>query len=774
MARNAGGVPLERMAVAYAGPAPYPRLVRELLAQAGIPHNGTGARPLSATVAGRTLLGAFELADGDWARDAVVSWLANAPILDDGRPVPASEWDLVSRRAGVQGGLEGWSRHLATFSAQLRQRLADGPVDDEEPPGQAARWRRQLERGRQLGSFVASLAARFGDARRTWADWEQWADAFLLAYLGGPGSQGEWPPDEVEALTAVRESLRQLTVLDRLGPAVDPATFRAAVSTELEAAAPQTTRFGRGVLVGRVAEMVGLDLDVVFVLGMNDGAFPAPAPEDALLPDAERSAAGPEVPLRTVRADDAERDYAAALLSAPERVLSFARGAQFHGRELRPSRWLLDTLGHLTSAPARLYSGDLATIPAGPRYRVLPSFTATVRAGGEPSSLADRDLRSLLVWREATGSLAGHYLLGLDRVLGAGVRARRQRASGEFTRFAGNISGEGLDLSVAEDQQSATGLETYAACPRRYFFGRVLRVQVTERPEEVLRISPRDRGLVVHEVLEHFVADQTARPRAERIHPGTPWGPAGHRRLDEAAQATFARFEQAGLVGRPLLWGFDRTRILRDLHRFVEEDDRYRAQAGVVPEEVEFTFGRQGTPPVHVGLSSGRSVRFGGRVDRVDRADDGSLVVIDYKTGSRYGMDVLADDPVAGGTKLQLALYGLAARDRHGDVAVRTQYWFVSDKGGFESVGYPLDHRVLARFGQALEVVVDGIEAGAFPAHPGESSNAEYANCRFCDFKAACPGDRGRAWERIRRAPALARYAALAEPLAEPLAEAGP
>jgi len=138
-------------------------------------------------------------------------------------------------------------------------------------------------------------------------------------------------------------------------------------------------------------------------------------------------------------------------------------------------------------------------------------------------------------------------------------------------------------------------------------------------------------------------------------------------------------------------------------------------------------------------------------------------VVVDYKTGSRYGMDDLKVDPVARGTKLQLVVYGLAARRRHGEVPVQSLYWFVSDRGGFEQVGYPLDPELMTRFGEALEVVADGIDSGAFPAHPGRYANGEYANCRFCDFKAVCPGDRGRAWVRIRNAPALARYVALAE-----------
>ena len=53
-----------------------------------------------------------------------------------------------------------------------------------------------------------------------------------------------------------------------------------------------------------------------------------------------------------------------------------------------------------------------------------------------------------------------------------------------------------------------------------------------------------------------------------------------------------------------------------------------------------------------------------GRIDRVDVGADGTIHVVDYKTGCYYQgyKDLLGDDPVGGGTKLQLPIYGLAGR----------------------------------------------------------------------------------------------------------------
>jgi RecB family exonuclease len=766
MGYNAEGVALERMALAYAG-APYPRLVSETLEQAGIPFNGAGTRSLSSTVAGRTLLGAFELADGGWARDAVLAWMAAAPIRDAGREIPTTVWDLISREAGVISGLDGWVTHLESYAISQRTRLSNPErfESDESADRHRERCRTNIEDSENLLAFVERLAGRFARTPESWSGWADWAADLLEDSLGGPTRIAAWPLQEAEALTAVREILQHLSVLDRIHRAPDAVTFRSALAVELEAPAPQTTRFGRGLLVGRVAEVIGLDLDVVFVLGMSDGAFPAPAREDPTLPDHERAAAGADLRLRAGRPADCQRDYLGALASAPRRILSYARADQNHGRAQRPSRWLLDTLGALTGS-RRLYSGDLETLAETPVYRVLPSFSATVGAPGEPASVADRDLRSLLLFRSDTGTLEGHYLLATEPVLSSALRTRRERRGARFSRFDGHIDPALVNIPspATGADQSPTGLEAYAQCPRRYFFGRLLRIRERPKPEAIVRISPLDRGSLVHAVLERFVALQTERPAAERIAPYTPWSGVDHDKLGAIAETVFAEYERAGLVGRPLLWELDRATITRELHTFLRNDDEHRRTRNAVPEAVELAFGRVEGAPVAIELAGGRRITFKGMADRVDRTEDGSLVVIDYKTGAQFGLKGLDDDPVIRGTKLQLPIYAMAAQSRFGKVPVDAWYWFVSDKGGFVQLGYEVTEERLGRFADVLRVVVDGIEAGVFPGRPGDETNVGYENCRRCDFDAICPTDRGRAWTRDRGATELADYVALAEP----------
>lgn len=744
MARHRAGTPLERLALAHGGNPPYPRLLHDTLVRAGIPFNGAGIRPLSATVAGRTLLGALGLPDHDWRRDDVAGWLATAPILGQrGRLVPASAWDALSSAAGVVSGLDQWRDRLAAHETRLRARVEPDDEDDRH-------LLREADRSASLREFVAQLSARLTGAPRRWPDWAAWGRRLLRVVLGDASQRSDWPAAEVTALDAVHDALRGLGLLgDHQASAPE---FRAALTLELESAAPQTSRFGHGILVGPVAEVVGLDLDVLWVVGVVDGAFPSPAADDVLLPDRVRQAGGPEVPLRGSRPAEDRRDCLGALAAASERVLSYASWAQRSGRAQRPARLLLDTVGALSGAGRRLFAGDLPIVDG---YEQVASFAAAVASrDGEPLSVDDWDLRSLVGWVEGGGDLTDHFLGRTDRVLVSGLDLRRERQSSVFSRFDGRIDHPGAVSPAGDRVQSPTRLESFARCPRRYLFESLLGVEVRDPPETLLRISPAERGTVVHRVLERFVAGAVVEPPG----PAEPWGEAGEERMRAIADHVLDEFEGRGLTGRPSLWRIDRAAILGQLRRFLREDDAYRRDEGAVPLAVEQAFGRGGDDGVNVRLADGRQVTFRGTVDRVDRTAGGGLSVLDYKTGRRRPH---LEDPVGGGTQLQLPLYGLAARARYRPVGpIAVHYWYVGDRGSgggrHPSDGFTLTDDTERRLAEVVEALVGGIEGGRFPGNP--------SGCTSCPYDGICPPDRVRSWERKQGDPWIAGYLALVEP----------
>jgi RecB family exonuclease len=176
-------------------------------------------------------------------------------------------------------------------------------------------------------------------------------------------------------------------------------------------------------------------------------------------------------------------------------------------------------------------------------------------------------------------------------------------------------------------------------------------------------------------------------------------------------------------------------------------------------------FGFDGLEPVHIKLPDGRELDFRGRADRVDRSLDGTLTVLDYKTGKGAGYDEVEDDPVVRGQRLQLPLYAAAARQQLGADDVHAYYWFATRAGKYQQFGYELDAPRQVRFESVLTEIVDGIESGVFPAEPGQANwfFGTFENCAFCEFDELCPSDRDAHWEAIAEAPQLVRFRRLAD-----------
>ena len=120
------GTPLDRMAILHASPTPYARLVHEQLAAAGLELNGAAVMPLTARVAGRTLLGLLALPGGGYRREDVFAWLAGARLRHNGRPISVTSWERLSRDAGVVAGRTDWDQRLATFVGETGCRRGAG------------------------------------------------------------------------------------------------------------------------------------------------------------------------------------------------------------------------------------------------------------------------------------------------------------------------------------------------------------------------------------------------------------------------------------------------------------------------------------------------------------------------------------------------------------------------------------------------------------------------------------------------------------------------
>lgn len=758
-----GGTSLERIAILHATPEPYARLVHDQLAVAGIATNGAAVVPLTGRLVARTLLGLLQLPEAGFRRDDVFAWLAGAPIRHGGRPVPVAAWERLSRAAGVVAGRQQWDELLARLAAELRAEAEVVDDDPDGPPWAASQRRDDAARADALRDFALSLIDELAAAAERPVPWAQlagWARRLVRRLVGGDGVRAQWPTVEQKAAERVDLALGRLGCLDQVDGPAPLDLFARTLEVELDADLGRFGRMGEGVLVGSLPMGAGLDLDLVVVLGLAEGTLPARVADDSLLPDDDRRRGDGELALRADGVGRQHHHLLAALAGAHRQVLCIPRGDLRRSSLRVPSRWACDVataLAGVTVSPGELLAGR------HPWLRHVPSFDAGVRQVAFPATEQEHRLRFLLAAESPALSSADGG--PGDPVLVAAAAVVRARRSTRFTRFDGNLAGLDVPSPLARPT-SATRLEQWAACPFAYFARSVLGVEEVDNPEDRLTISAVDSGSLVHGVLEAFLAEVLRRPPDQRPGPDDAWTDDDRRRLLAIAAEACDRYEHHGLTGRPIFWRRDRKRITDDLVAFLARDDDIRRSRRTRPVAAELPFGLPGAPvgAVEAPVSGGRTVRFRGRADRVDVSDGGALHVIDYKTGSPSAyLGLSSDEPVAAGTRLQLVVYGLAARRACDapDAPVRADYWFVTRRGDFKPIGYEVTDDVVDHFSTTVGAVVDGIEAGVFPNFPKDTSTTPWVTCPYCDPDGLGVADLQRQLQRKAGDPALAGFLAL-------------
>ena len=113
-----------------------------------------------------------------------------------------------------------------------------------------------------------------------------------------------------------------------------------------------------------------------------------------------------------------------------------------------------------------------------------------------------------------------------------------------------------------------------------------------------------------------------------------------------------------------------------------------------------------------------------GSIDRVDQLDNGTLEVVDFKTGKHRSPEELRTD-------LQLPIYALAAGELLGAQPEQIQaslYFLGSDREW--NLAWSLDHATEAR--RTITELLDAMTTSAFP------KTEDRSKCRHCDFAHVC------------------------------------
>ena len=364
-------IPLHRTALVYRHQEPYQQLVRETLDAAKLPWVGLGGKPISESFAGRGLLGLLHLQGQRFSRGAVLNWLSSLPHGGDGPSL--TQWDRISRKAGIVRGVEQWSDRLQRKLEEDRGKIEKLEKEDDESTEPLRNFlRSEAGATEEMRRRIEEMDRRTRPPRsHDWAELAKWALELRGLYIRvGKG----WTTEQEESALLVDETIGALAAAAPLDTEVEVDRFVETLEQSLVARRRPEGKLGKGVVTGSISSIAGMTFDRVYVLGMTERAYPAPAPIDPIFPvDAGEDPLG-----RAERRLAGERmSYLGALAAGGQAVLCFPT----HDTEQRPAypaRWLLDAVSTLLGH--RVGPSELRELRSSPERPWLTSFVSTEAA----------------------------------------------------------------------------------------------------------------------------------------------------------------------------------------------------------------------------------------------------------------------------------------------------------------------------------------------------------------------------------------------------------
>ncbi len=670
--------PHELLLLARNVPA-YRDLVAQIAAEFGMRVHSSGHLPLAANPAVANLLELLHLMlpdphDGQPLlprRRVVEAW--RSPYFDwsaddDSPGIAAGDadaLDVLARRFLVLRGLAQWREAfaLATAAAERAPAAEGAPAAVEY--ALAERFARFVAcltpppAARLLRDFVCWLEDLIGVdpfLSPNAAAGEATADAgFTLAMVariraGAPALQER----DVAALRCFKDVLRGLVQAEQAissargeivaAAGIDYGRFLAELDGAVAVARyePVHNRSG-SILLADLNEARGVSYRAAAMLGLGEGELPHRRSEDPFLRDSDRQLLRSRgAPLEdSTRTFDREWFYLSIGRAREQLLLCRPRLAE-NGAPWEPSSYwqaverLAGVQPLVVRGEQRLDLREAASLPelvAGAHHHPAAAAWLLLHAPATVSAV-----------RQGAACVAACA----DR------RAREERSI--LDNFLGDDRSSLAALQPSLQQWSPSRLERYRACPYWFYLSHVLHLEQRDEPEEGANFA--QTGNLYHRIFEQLYRSVSDTTDLAQLLANLP--AVAKSVLDAAPQEEGFRVTA--------WWGQVRSEIEANIAASLQALAAYDG----APCAFEQYFGRE--RPLTITVAD-LTFTVSGVIDRIDRRPDGSLRIIDYKTGVS---DYSNEKALVEGRRLQLALYALAAQDALAMGTVSDGfYWFV-------------------------------------------------------------------------------------------------
>ena len=742
------GIPLTQMVILARDLTPYLDLIAETAREFGLPISYSSGLPLVSNPAVAALFDLVELfrpvalstgRPEPWLprrlvleawRSPYFNWQDMLPGESATRPVGITLQDAEDlARAATHGQvIAGWSHwqetltHLADLhdtstpaEEVSREPLPVGPRADELL-SKLSLFRQRLlppTEGRlstYVEWFLDLVGVRPGVPIRNVHQTPSPTDLGILAIVHD--SEPDIRDRDLAALERLIRVLRNLAQAESLlGPEDEPIPFDRFLDEVRAAtlAASYHVSHQEGeetLLISDLPSALGLSFRAAVLMGLSEGEFPRTLAEDPLLRESDRralraSGLGIESKLRSHEAEL----FCQAITRATERMC-FTRPC------------LTDDGVHWQESP--FWEEVTRLVHLAPREITSLHVTPPAEAASWPEVLqgiAHCHGKDWDAWASETRRRSWEAVQLGSLVL------RQRRTPISQSVHEGTLSSVASQLTQRYGDRhvwSASRLEDYRLCPFLFFTKTVLRLEPAPEPGEGMTVA--QLGTIYHRILEQLYASVADTTDLDDLLAALPM--VATRVLDEAPQR-----EGFSVTA---WWEHIRTEIEDVVLRTVKALNDPKMLQGYRPIRFEQQFGWRGVPPLSIESEHGRLLLHG-MIDRIDACREG-IRVIDYKTAGKSGY---GPKQVEDGSRLQLPLYALAARDalKLGN-PVDGFYWHVraAEPSGFrlETFREGVENALQLAITHAWSAV-EGIRAGAFaPSPPKEGCPPWCPSVSFC------------------------------------------